>query len=129
MSPTCPVTGLSDSDTQDFIVTASSDNGGNIIQYQADWAVGTQPDFSTYITSTNGVFSGGQTLGPFYCDGDNPQTYNVAFRALDDCSPPNLTVFATCMVTVDDCGGTTNMWKYEIDPSRQSLVISSDVPN
>ena len=105
LSPSCPVTGILNSDTIDFTVTASSANGGNpIVQYQADY------DFDgTFIAddfNTDGIFTNG---GPFTvqnpCNDNIPQTFIVAFRATDSCEPPNQTIFATCDVTVDTCCG------------------------
>jgi len=101
----CPnVIGINDGATVAFVVTAASDNGGSITGYDADWDY----DGVTFDVDASDATGNFPSAGPF----DNPNcgtppedpvTYTVAFRATDDCTIPNVTVFATCDVTVDTC--------------------------
>ena len=100
-TPTCPLSGVYDDSSIHFVASASSANGGDpIILYEWD---------QDYDGATFDVDKIGDDvlLGPFdnpNCGGTNdPVTYTVAVRATDSCTPPNVTVFATCEVTVDIC--------------------------
>lgn len=102
-SPACPVTGVSTGAKIDFTVLADSANGGNpIALYEADLDYdGTT--FDADMSNTTGAFL---QAGPFdnpNCPNPTPVTYTVAFRATDSCTPPNVTIFATCDVTVSLC--------------------------
>jgi len=105
VSPSCPISGVKDDETIDFVVSASSANNGNpIVLYEADWDYD-GVTFDVDASSTTGSFEG---CGPFInpnCPDPIPVTYTVAFRAKDSCLHPNVTVFATCDVTVDICCG------------------------
>jgi hypothetical protein len=102
-SPGCPVTGVTSGSSLQFTALASSANGGSpIVLYEWDMDY----DGSTFTTDTVGEST---TLGPFInpdCASPpvEPVTYTVAVRATDSCNPPNVTVFDTCDVTVDNCG-------------------------
>jgi hypothetical protein len=104
LEPDCPVDDVTDGETIDFTVTASSANGGDpIILYEMDFDYdGTT--FTADDSSTDGIFD---DAGPFNvpdpCDENIPYTFTVAFRATDSCTTPNITIFATCDVTVDSC--------------------------
>ncbi|MCD6217602.1 hypothetical protein J7L05_07055, partial [bacterium] len=99
ISPAESVIEVGDGQIVNFQVHAdTSANGQPIVLYQVDW------DYDGVIFqydahSGDGVFN---HVGPFYnpnCEGSlEPYTYTVAFRATDNCIPPNLTVFATCEV-------------------------------
>jgi hypothetical protein len=89
----------------DFEVSAASDNGGDpITLYEVDFDYnGTT--FTADDSNVDGIFTG---VGPFTnpnCPADpvDPYTYTVAFRGTDSCTPANVTVFATCEVTVTLC--------------------------
>jgi hypothetical protein len=110
--PTCPVTGIGNGQKLDFTVEAQSDNaGGDIVLYEADFDYD-GVTFAVDSSSTDGDF---KDLGPFIvpdpCTDNIPYEYTVAFRATDQCTPPNQTVFATCTVLVESCvapvGGVT----------------------
>jgi hypothetical protein len=104
LNPTCPVTGVASGQKLNFTVEAQSDNGGgSIVLYEVDYDYdGTT--FTADSSNTDGIFN---DVGPFTvpdpCEDNIPQTYTVAFRATDECVPPNNTIFATCDVTVDSC--------------------------
>lgn len=105
LKPTCPVLNVLNDSTIDFIVNASSAGTGNpITLYEADFDFN-GVDFLADGTNTDGEFSG---AGPFSvpnpCSFNTPYTRTVAFRATDSCSPPNVSIFATCDVTVSKCG-------------------------
>jgi hypothetical protein len=112
-SPSCPVSGVSNGETRDFTVSASSGNGGDpIVLYEVDYDYnGTS--FASDASSVNGTFN---DVGPFDvpdpCTSNIPYTFTVAFRATDSCDPANQTIFATCEVTVDSCFVTDvgNVW-------------------
>lgn len=97
-TPVCPVTDAFTGEIINFTCTAASGNGGDpIVLYEWD---------ADYDGFTFDVDATGDDvcLGPFLCDAGNPATYTVAVRATDSCGPPaNVTVFATCEVTVSDC--------------------------
>jgi len=102
-SPSCPVTGQQDGASIDFTVTASSGNGGDpIVEYACDYDYnGTT--FTADFTNTDGNFVG---VGPFTvpdCPSNVPRDFTVAFRAKDSCPVQNVTIFATCKVTVETC--------------------------
>jgi len=106
VSPECPVSGVYNGQTIDFNVFATSAGHGNpIVQYESDWDYDGSI-FDTDATSPDGFFA---NSGPFInpnCGGSNdPVTYTVAFRATDSCDPPNVTIFATCDLTVEYCCG------------------------
>jgi hypothetical protein len=107
-TPTCPVTGQSNGAKINFTVTASSANGGNpITLYECDYDYnGTT--FTTDFSNATGVFA---NVGPFSvpdpCADNVPQDFTVAFRATDSCTPANVTLFATCVVTVTLCAHIT----------------------
>ena len=99
ISPECPVMGLEDGSTIDFVVSASSDNGGiPVTEYEIDIDFDGIA-FDVDATSPDGSFPG---VGPF----ENPvrngavTNYTVAFRATDSCVPNNKQIFETCQVTV-----------------------------
>ena len=123
LNPTCPITTFVSGDTQDFEVTASSANGGDpIVLYEMDYNYnGTT--FTSDASNTDGIFN---DTGPYVnpnCGGSgNPVTIKVAFRAKDSCTPPNITIFATCNITIDVC--ITPRYLYEPDPDRTGLSIS-----
>ena len=122
-SPDCPITTFMNGETQDFEVSASSDNGGTILEYQMDYDYdGTTFDIDA--SNTDGIFD---DTGPYVNPNcgtppEDPVTITVAFRATDDCTPPNITVFAECEITVDICEAL--LYLYEPDPDRSSLIIS-----
>jgi hypothetical protein len=100
----CPTEGIAQLTKIDFVVTASSGNGGDpITLYEIDWNYnGT--NFVASDSNTDGVFN---DTGPFTvpdpCEDNIPYYYTVAFRATDSCDPPNQTIFATCEITIDEC--------------------------
>lgn len=101
-TPTCPIAGINNGQNISFTCSAASDNGGDpIVLYEWDMDY----DGSTFDVDGTGP---AVSLGPF----DNPNCgtppedpvdYTVAVRATDSCNPANVTVFATCVVTVDNC--------------------------
>lgn len=100
-NPVCPVTGVFNGMSKSFTATAASANGGDpIVLYEWD------KDYDGVTFDVDGT---GQTafIGPFdnpNCGGTNdPMTFTVAVRATDSCDPPNVTIFATCELTVDEC--------------------------
>ncbi|MCD6217592.1 hypothetical protein J7L05_07005 [bacterium] len=101
-SPDCPISGVYDDAMIMFSAEASSDNGGDpIASYEWDMDY----DGTTFDVDGTGASA---MLGPFdnpTCGtpGEEPVDYTVAVRATDSCSPPNVTVFDTCVVTVDNC--------------------------
>lgn len=105
-SPVCPLGGVNDDAMVAFSAEASSDNSGDpIVSYEWDMDY----DGTTFNVDGSGASA---MLGPF----DNPTCgtpdeepfdYLVAVRATDSCTPPNVTVFDTCVVTVV-CGGVTD---------------------
>jgi len=98
INPDCPAE-VNDGETLDFVVSASSANGGNpITLYEVD----NDYDgitFNADATSNDGNF---QDVGPFHClnyGGDKEeQQYTVAFRATDSCVPANKIIFESCIV-------------------------------
>ncbi|MCD6216800.1 hypothetical protein J7L05_02930 [bacterium] len=122
-SPECPITTFVSGLTQNFVVSAASDNGGNIVEYQMDYDYdGTTFDIDA--SNTDGIFD---DTGPYVNPNcgtppEDPVTITVAFRATDDCTPPNITIFAECEITVDVC--ESPLYLYEPDPDRSSLIIS-----
>jgi hypothetical protein len=109
----CPAN-LENGDTVDFTVSASSANGGgNIVLYEVDYDYD-GVTFNTDNSNTDGIFNG---AGPFNvpdpCIDNIPHSFTVAFRATDECIPPNVTVFASCDVIVTECfeqGSVGNVW-------------------
>ena len=103
-NPNCPITGLVSDAKVNFTVSANSANGGTpITLYECDYNYnGTT--FTTDFSNATGTFNG---VGPFTvpppCASNIPYTFTVAFRAKDSCTPPNVTIFATCSVTVTSC--------------------------
>ena len=100
-TPVCPVSGIFDGQNIHFEASASSANNGDpIVLYEWD----KDYDGTTFDIDATGA---DVDLGPFdnpNCGGTNdPVTYIVAVRATDSCTPPNVTVFAQCSVTVDIC--------------------------
>ena len=129
ITPTCPVMGIFDGQTVDFVVSASSAAGGDPVYF---YDVDIDYDgyiFERYAFNGNGLF---ENLGPFYnpnCGGtEEPVTYNVAFRAIDSCNPPNVTIFATCEVTVN-CPpppvGWARTWGGEKQDSAVNVAFDS----
>jgi hypothetical protein len=123
----CPTEGVPTDTMLDFVVTAATaGTGGSITLYEIDWDYnGTTfvPD-PNYAGNTDGIFNG---VGPFVnpaCPAETPppESYTVAFRALDECDPPIPTIFATCVVVVDECEPGT--YFYDVDPAREGLDIS-----
>jgi len=118
-SPSCPVTGVQDGASIDFTVTASSGNGGDpIVEYACDYDYnGTT--FTADFTNATGIFP---AVGPFTvptpCASNIPHDFTVAFRAKDSCPVQNVTIFATCTVTVETCCPT---------PSTTSVTTSYGV--
>ncbi|MFH1515667.1 MAG: hypothetical protein ABIG42_09440 [bacterium] len=115
--PSCPVTGVSDGQTLNFVVSASSDNGGTVVLYEVDYDYD-NITFNPSDSNTDGIFTG---VGPFTnpnCPADPvPMVpYTVAFRATDDCSTPNETIFATCEVQVDSCVPVIPIISIDFDP-------------
>jgi hypothetical protein len=105
LEPDCPVTNLSNGSYVSFTVEASSGNGGDpITLYEIDYNYDGST-FSADNSNDDGIFTG---AGPFNvpdpCEDNIPHTFTVAFQATDSCIPPNVTVFAECDVTVDQCG-------------------------
>jgi len=103
-TPTCPKSGVASGSNIDFSATASSGNGGGpVVLYEWDKDYdGIPANFNTDATGQN------VTLGPFINPNcgtppETPVTYTAAVRGTDSCNPPNVTVFATCEVTVDSC--------------------------
>jgi hypothetical protein len=111
ISPECPVEKVVHDQTLDFVVSASSANGGDPVYfYEVDLDYdGVIFDRDAY--NSNGVFN---NLGPFTnpnCGGSGePVTYTIAFRAVDSCNPPNITIFTTCDVTVICPTGWARTW-------------------
>lgn len=101
-SPNCPLSGVNDDAMLMFTADAASANGGDpIVLYEWDMDY----DGSTFDVDGTGPSA---LLGPFdnpTCGtpGEEPVDYTVAVRATDSCSTPNVTVFDTCVVTVDSC--------------------------
>jgi hypothetical protein len=103
VSPNCPITGVTSGGMIEFSASASSANGGDpVVLYEWDM---------DYDGLTFDIDASGDTadLGPFInlnCANPpvDPVTFTVAVRATDSCTPPNVTVFDTCDVTVDSCG-------------------------
>lgn len=98
--PVCPISGISDGEFISFTAEASSANGGDpVVLYEWDH------DYDGI--SFDAEFTGATaSIGPFEnpnCPVPTPVNYTVAVRAADSCVPPNITVFATCEVTVDLC--------------------------
>jgi hypothetical protein len=132
-SPSCPVTGVADGQSLTFEADASSSNGGDpVVLYEWDM---------DYDGSTFNVDDTGQSvvLGPFEnpnCPDPDPVTYTVAVRGTDSCDPPNISVFATCDVTVDNCEDIYKniplrddvaAWDLVVDPlDGRVLIIYSD---
>ena len=104
ISPTCPITGVSNGARIDFGVSASSNNGGDpVVLYEADYDYD-GANFSVDASNTDGIFNNaGPFLVPDPCNNNIPRTFTVAFRGTDSCTPPNMTIFKTCEVTVDTC--------------------------
>jgi hypothetical protein len=100
--PNCPVTGVTNGQSIQFTAAASSANGGDpVVLYEWDMDY----DGVTFDVDATGSVA---TLGPFNNPNcgtppEDPVTYTVAVRGTDSCSQPNVTVFDTCDVTVDDC--------------------------
>ena len=104
VSPSCPVNDLKNCQKVNFVVTASSGNGGDpITLYEADYDYD-GVTFTADASNTDGIFN---NLGPFIvadpCDSNIPRTFIVAFRATDSCDPPNVAIFATCDAIVTSC--------------------------
>ena len=124
----CPLD-LENGMTVDFTVTASSANGGgNIVLYEVDYDYD-GVTFDTDNSNTDGIF---MDTGPFIvpepCFGNIPYTFAVAFRATDECVPPNVTVFASCDVIVTECeelGSVGNVW---ITVNRLPVFYHSNLP-
>lgn len=121
-TPTCPLIDQNDGAKIDFTVTASSANGGDpITLYECDYDYdGTT--FTTDFSNATGAFT---AVGPFAvpapCLSNIPQTFTVAFRAADSCAPPNVTIFATCDVTVTKCVQPIHSIKFEPTPSGDTF--------
>ena len=98
--PVCPISGISDGEYISFTAEASSANDGDpIVLYEWDHDY----DGTTFDSEFTGAT---ENIGPFdnpNCPVPTPVIYTVAVRATDSCDPPNITVFATCEVTVDSC--------------------------
>ena len=97
---------LVNGDMVNFTVIASSGNGGDpIVLYEVDYDYN-GVTFTADDSNTDGIFN---NVGPFNvpdpCDDHVPYDFTVAFRATDSCTPPNLTIFASCDVTVTECCG------------------------
>jgi hypothetical protein len=111
ISPSCPVTDAVHGQMLDFVVSASSAAGGDPVYfYESDLDYdGIIFDRDAY--NGDGVFN---NLGPFNnpnCGGsDEPVTRTIAFRAVDSCNPPNVTVFATCELTINCAYGWARTW-------------------
>jgi hypothetical protein len=128
----CP-SDLSNGVTVDFTVSASSSNGGEpIVLYEVDFDYnGTS--FSADASNLDGIFN---DVGPFTvpppCDDNVPYSFTVAFRATDSCTPPNLTIFTTCEVTVlQCCGPVQDVWVNAINRGESGadaeLITSVDL--
>jgi hypothetical protein len=114
-SPVCPVTDQGNGATVDFTVSATSDNGGgNMVLYEVDFDYDGS-NFTMDDSNTDGIFD---NVGPFTvpdpCVDNIPYNYTVAFRGTDECTPPNVTVFATCVVTVNMCCNQAELY-YQFD--------------
>lgn len=98
--PVCPISGITSGEFISFTAEASSANDGDpIVLYEWDHDY----DGITFDAEFTGATA---DVGPFEnpnCPDPTPVTYTVAVRATDSCDPPNVTVFATCEVTVDSC--------------------------
>ena len=116
IEPQCPITGIGSSQKIDFIVEAQTANGGeSIVLYEVDFDYnGTT--FAADASNTTGIFD---DVGPFIvpepCDDNIPYDFTVAFRAKDQCTPPNETIFATCNVTVESCIAPVGDVKLEVN--------------
>jgi len=123
IAPTCPVPTFISGEKKTFEVTASSASGGDpIVLYEMDYDYdGTT--FTVDAANTSGFFiDSGPFINPNCTGNGNPITITVAFRATDSCSPPNVTVFKTCSIKIDQCGIV--LYLYKPDPARTSLIIS-----
>jgi len=128
VSPDIPVMGLYDGQTVDFEVCAQSPNGGEpIVLYQADF------DYDGLVfdvdeTNTDGLFSDVVFHNP-NCSGNNePITYTIAFRAMDQCNPSNVMIFAMTEVTVAFClnsNGWARTWGGPEDDFCYDIVIDN----
>ena len=126
ISPSCPVPGVSNGSTLSFAVTASSDNGGDpIVLYEVDYDYDGM-SFTSDDTSIDGVFA---SVGPFEvpdpCGLNIPHDFTVAFRATDSCGVPNETIFASCVVTVDNCIQWKNI-PLRTDSAAKDLAVNPD---
>ena len=125
LTPTCPIAGINNGQNVSFTCSAASDNGGDpIILYEWDMDY----DGTTFDVDGTGD---SVSLGPF----DNPNcgtppedpvTYTVAVRATDSCTPANVTVFATCEVTVDNCNASP-IHSVQYEPMPDAADIWWDV--
>jgi hypothetical protein len=117
LSPSCPVTGVVDDSTVNFIVDASSANGGDpIVLYEIMYDYdGVPANFLADDSNPSGTFTAGPYDNP-NCGTppEDPVTYTTAFRATDSCVPPNETIFATCDVTVDNCCSTPTITTIDV---------------
>ncbi len=126
ISPACPVTDAIHRQMLDFVVSASSAAGGDPVYfYEVDL------DYDGVIfdrddSNGDGVFN---NLGPFInpnCGGsEEPVTYTVAFRGSDTCNPTNITVFATCEVTVICGAGWARTWGGEKRDSCSNIAFDN----
>ncbi|MCD6217645.1 hypothetical protein J7L05_07270 [bacterium] len=130
----CPSEGIVHGDTLDFTVAATSDNGGNVVLYEVDFdydGFDFIPD-PNFPNNTDGIFD---DVGPFNvpdpCESNIPYDFTVAFRATDDCVPPNETIFDECVVTVDVCEQTALIYSvtYVEKPSEDTWVDICVMPD
>ena len=124
----CPVD-LVNGKTVDFTVSASSANGGgNIVLYEVDYDYD-DVIFNADNFNTDGIFS---DVGPFIvpepCDDNIPYSFTVAFRATDECIPPNITVFASCEVIVTECFEQAPVGNVWITVNRVPVIYTSPLP-
>jgi hypothetical protein len=98
-----PITGLADGQPIDITVSATSAGGGNIVQYEADYDYD-GVNFVADATNATGIFTGlGPISVPSPCSSNIPMTFDIAFRATDDCPIPNSAIFAVYSGQVDFC--------------------------
>ncbi len=130
LSPDCPVESASNGQTIDFTVEASSANGGgNIVLFELDYDYDGLL-FSVDDSNLDGIFN---DTGPFTvedpCEDNIPHDYTVAFRATDECVPPNVTIFATCIVTVDSCLTPVGNVKLIVNYIDADIIPPASIPH
>ena len=119
------IPGYADGQTIAITVTASS-VGSTIALYEADFDyTGT---FAADASNTTGIFL---TLGPCAvpapCASNVPRTFQVAFRATDNCVPPNVTIFKIFTGIINYCKFTTPVGDVTLTVNRAAGSYAFDV--